>query len=70
MKTLLVGNGINIQFGGKAYTSQFNSKLEKLQLEDRLFYNIRKLSYFTSLLSRSKSINLHNLLYGRYLSRT
>lgn len=23
MKTLLVGNGINIQFGGKAYTSQF-----------------------------------------------
>lgn len=23
MRTLLAGNGINIQFGGKAYTSQF-----------------------------------------------
>lgn len=43
MKTLLVGNGINIQFGGKAYTSQFIVERMKnsafIQKYDVLFDN-------------------------------
>lgn len=43
MSTLLAGNGINIQFGGKAYTSQFIVERMKcravLQKYDKLFDN-------------------------------
>ncbi len=41
MKSVLVGNGINIQFGGKAYSSQFIMKRikfkSKLEMYDKLF---------------------------------
>lgn len=43
MRTLLAGNGINIQFGGKAYTSQFIIERMKccaiIQKYDVLFDN-------------------------------
>lgn len=43
MRTLLVGNGVNIQFGGKAYTSQFIVERMKcnaiIQKYDALFEN-------------------------------
>lgn len=33
MKYLLLGNGINIQFGGRAYTSEFMMKRIKYRAE-------------------------------------
>jgi ABC-type taurine transport system ATPase subunit len=37
MKSLLLGNGINIQFGGKAYTNRF--------IVQRIFFNVKAGKY-------------------------
>lgn len=59
MKSLLLGNGINIQFGGKAYTSEFIIK--------RIIYRAKLNSYeevFGNILTGEEIIGVFEGLVG------